>query len=92
MPAPAAISLVIIDDNPTSLELLAAALGTQGIEILTASDPVEGLDLVFARHPQIVLTDLVMPRLSGRLMEYSRCHASLSAPRAAGQRLRRKRR
>jgi len=65
MPAPPAISLVIIDDNPASVEMLAAALGTQGLEIFTASDPVEGLDLVSAKHPQIVLTDLVMPRLSG---------------------------
>jgi DNA-binding NtrC family response regulator len=61
----AALSLVIIDDNSGSLEFLSSALAQQGLEILTASDPEEGLDLVFSRHPQIVLTDLVMPRLSG---------------------------
>ena len=60
-----AISLLIIDDNPGSLELLSSALAQPGLEILTASDPEEGLDLVRRRHPQIVLTDLVMPRLSG---------------------------
>jgi DNA-binding NtrC family response regulator len=59
------ISLVIIDDNLGSLEMLATALGGQGLEIFTASDPHEGLELIFTEHPQIVLTDLVMPGASG---------------------------
>jgi DNA-binding NtrC family response regulator len=60
-----ALSLLIIDDNTGSLELLSSALAQPGLEILTASDPEEGVDLVLNRHPQIVLTDLVMPRISG---------------------------
>ena len=60
-----AVSLLIIDDNPGSLELLSSALAQHGLEILTASDPETGLDLVHDRRPQIVLTDLVMPRMSG---------------------------
>jgi DNA-binding NtrC family response regulator len=60
-----AVSLLIIDDNPGSLELLSSALSQADLEILTASDPEEGVDLVHSRHPQIVLTDLVMPRMSG---------------------------
>ncbi len=59
------ISLVIIDDNLGSLELLSTALAQDGVEILCASDPEDGLDLVFNRHPQIVITDLVMPKMSG---------------------------
>jgi DNA-binding NtrC family response regulator len=61
----AAISLLIIDDNPGSLEMLATALAQPGLEILTASDPEEGIDLVHRHRPQIVLTDLVMPHLTG---------------------------
>lgn len=69
-----AVSLLIIDDNPRSVELLANALPQPGLEILTASDPEEGLDLFHSRHPHIVLTDLVMPHISGmevleRIME-----------------------
>jgi DNA-binding NtrC family response regulator len=60
-----AISLLIIDDNLGSLELLSSALVQPGLEILTASDPEEGLDLVHRHRPQIVLTDLVMPHLTG---------------------------
>jgi len=59
------MTLLIIDDNTGNLELLSAALRRPDLEILTASDPEEGLDLVATRHPQIVLTDLVMPRVTG---------------------------
>src|SRR5271165_4954984 len=57
--------LLIIDHDPASLELLSAALAQPGLEILTASNPEDGLDLVRTRHPPIVLTNLVMPNLSG---------------------------
>ena len=63
--SPPNVALVIIDDNTGSLELLSAALAREGLSIFTASDPEEGLEIVFREHPQIVLTDLVMPGLSG---------------------------
>jgi DNA-binding NtrC family response regulator len=68
------VSLLVIDDNPASVELVSAAVAQSGLEILTASDPEEGLDLFRKRRPQIVLTDLMMPRLTGmevleRIME-----------------------
>jgi len=69
------LSLLIIDDNLGSLEMLSSALAQPDLEILTASDPEEGLDLVHSRHPQVVLTDLIMPNMSGmevldRIMEF----------------------
>jgi DNA-binding NtrC family response regulator len=75
MSARSALSLLIIDDNLGSLEMLSNALAQPDLEILTASDPEEGLDLVHSRHPQIVLTDLIMPHMSGmevldRIMEF----------------------
>ncbi len=68
------VSLLVIDDNPGSVELVSAAVAQSGLEILTASDPEEGLDLFRKWRPQIVLTDLMMPRLTGmevleRIME-----------------------
>ncbi len=59
------VSLVIIDDNAGSLELLSTALEGAGVRIFTAQDPEEGIEIVFRERPQIVLTDLVMPGLSG---------------------------
>jgi DNA-binding NtrC family response regulator len=62
---PILVSLLIIDDNSGSLEFLSSALAATDVKIFTASDPEQGLDLVYTHRPQIVLTDLVMPHLSG---------------------------
>jgi DNA-binding NtrC family response regulator len=75
MSAKHALSLLIIDDNPASLELFSSALAQPDLEILTTGDPEEGVDMVYSRRPQIVLTDLVMPKMSGmevldRIMEF----------------------
>src|SRR5262245_59961915 len=75
MTSSATVSLVIIDDNPGSLDLLSSALAQEGLDIYVASNPETGLDLVYERHPQIVLTDLVMPGMNGmevleRVMEF----------------------
>ena len=59
------VKLVAIDDTPESLELITEALSQEGLEIFTATDPENGLDIVFHEHPQIVLLDLVMPKMSG---------------------------
>jgi CheY-like chemotaxis protein len=59
------LCIVIIDDNPRSLEYLSSALAQEGVEIVTASNPRQGLDLVDLLHPKIVLTDVVMPGMSG---------------------------
>jgi len=60
-----AISLLIIDDNPGTLELLSKALAQPGLDILTTSDPEHGLAIFCNRRPKIVLTELVMPQMSG---------------------------
>lgn len=70
----AIVSLLIIDNNPASLELLAEALVQPGLEVLTAADAEEGIGLFWSRRPQIVLVELLMPRMSGidvltRIME-----------------------
>src|SRR3984885_15875097 len=64
-PAKLNITLVIIDDNPGSLELLSTALAQEDLTIFTAQDPEEGIEFVYREHPQIVLTDLVMPGITG---------------------------
>ena len=69
------VRIVIIDDNAGSVELMASALAGEGVDIVTSTDPEDGLDLIFQGHPQIVITDLVMPKLTGmqileRVMEF----------------------
>ena len=45
--------------------MLATALARDEVRVLTATDPEQGIDLAFEHHPQIVITDLVMPKISG---------------------------
>src|SRR6185369_12000790 len=59
------IRIVIIDDNMSSLELLSTALEREGLSIHTANDPREGLELVRSLRPRMVITDLVMPGMTG---------------------------
>jgi DNA-binding NtrC family response regulator len=59
------IKLLAIDDDPQSLELVTEALSDDGLQILTAEDPETGLELVRRERPQIVLSDIVMPKLNG---------------------------
>jgi DNA-binding NtrC family response regulator len=59
------IKLLAIDDDPQSLELVSETLSQSDLEILTADDPESGLDLVRRERPQIVLSDIVMPKVNG---------------------------
>ncbi|MCS7023418.1 MAG: sigma-54 dependent transcriptional regulator [Bryobacteraceae bacterium] len=57
--------MLAIDDDPSCLDLLRAALEREGLEITTSEDPEDGLTLVERQHPQIVLVDVMMPKMSG---------------------------
>jgi DNA-binding NtrC family response regulator len=59
------ILLVAIDDDPSTLKFVTAVLASKDLEVLTATDPEEGINLIRRRHPQIVLLDLVMPKMNG---------------------------
>ncbi len=59
------LTLLAIDDDPKSLELIQDALAREDLAILTADAPSKGLDLALQRRPEIVLLDLVMPGMDG---------------------------
>jgi two-component system KDP operon response regulator KdpE len=57
--------ILVIDDEPQITRVLRAALTAQGFDVRTANDPEEGLLLFRDWPPDLVVTDLVMPGLSG---------------------------
>ena len=59
------INLLAIDDDPENLELITAALEQEGLRILTSNAPEAGLELFYREKPQIILCDLMMPRMNG---------------------------
>ena len=68
--------ILIVDDEPRYLRLLEANLRTEGYEVATAQDGVQALDVFSAQPIDLVLLDVMMPRLDGfgvcqRLREFS---------------------
>ena len=57
--------ILAIDDDLPSLDLVISALEQKGVDILGASDPEEGLALFMRERPEIVLVDLMMPKMNG---------------------------
>jgi len=61
----AACTLLIVDDNEQNLELLQAYLEELGCVVRVARDGQEALDEVDRKAPDLVLLDVMMPRMSG---------------------------
>jgi len=57
--------ILIIEDNPTNLELMAYLLSTHGYEVLSAVDGEKGLASTIADRPDLIICDLQMPGLTG---------------------------
>ena len=57
--------ILIADDNPQGVELLEAYLGDTGYDVRTAADGEETLRLIREWKPDLVLLDVMMPRISG---------------------------
>jgi two-component system alkaline phosphatase synthesis response regulator PhoP len=57
--------VLVADDHPQGAELLEAYLGDSGFELRTAADGEQTLKLVASWQPDLILLDVMMPRLSG---------------------------
>ncbi|MDM8527558.1 hybrid sensor histidine kinase/response regulator [Anaerolineales bacterium HSG24] len=58
-------TILIVDDNPTNLGVLADYLEDYGFDILTAMDGEDSLNTVFKIKPDIILLDVMMPGIDG---------------------------
>ncbi|HTW60174.1 MAG TPA: response regulator transcription factor [Terracidiphilus sp.] len=57
--------ILVIDDEAQITRVLRAALSAQGYDVRTANDPEEGLQVYRDWPPDLVITDLMMPGISG---------------------------
>ena len=57
--------ILLVDDNLQNLELIQAYLEGIPVEISTAVDGVEAIESIEANQPDLVLLDVMMPRMSG---------------------------
>src|SRR5512147_753309 len=68
--------ILVADDDPQLLRLVTRNLQLEGYETLSASDGQQALDLIETRMPDVLLLDVMMPRLDGfsvteRVRQYS---------------------
>ena len=59
------LKILVVDDNVNFLQLAQLALGNEDYEVFTAADGQEGFDFALKRRPDIILTDVMMPKISG---------------------------
>ena len=63
-------SVLIVDDEPSSLRVVAQHLGGHGLEVLTATHGREGIERAISDRPDLILLDVVLPDEDG----YQVCH------------------
>jgi two-component system, sensor histidine kinase and response regulator len=57
--------LLVVDDQESNIQVVGAALGKLGFEILPASGGLQALQRLAIRQPDLILLDLLMPEMDG---------------------------
>lgn len=60
-----AAKILVIDDDRVTASLLEKLLRKEGYIVFTASDGVSGFELVKLHQPELVISDMLLPRLHG---------------------------
>lgn len=58
-------TILIVEDDAPIQQMYAAKLRLHGYTILTANNGIDGLEQYDAHHPDLILLDLMMPKMSG---------------------------
>ena len=62
---PSQCTILVVDDNAQNLELLQAYLEDLGCRIIPATDGIQALAAVSEHSPDLILLDIMMPKMSG---------------------------
>ena len=57
--------ILIVDDNPANVDILQMRLAVHNYDILTAVDGEAGLALARDKQPDLILLDIMMPKMDG---------------------------
>mgnify|MGYP001058003028 FL=1 len=58
-------TILVVDDDPRLLKMLARTLTYEGLHVLTAANGLQALEQVDAHHPQLIILDWMMPKMDG---------------------------
>ncbi len=62
---PGALTVLVVDDEPAMREVLETRLSAWGYTVITAADAEEGRSLAESRRPDVVVSDIVLPGMTG---------------------------
>lgn len=62
---PAAPTVLVVEDDPVILRLLEVNFDLEGFTVLQAQDGAEGLDAARLHRPDVIVTDIMMPKMTG---------------------------
>jgi CheY-like chemotaxis protein len=65
---PRAWSILLVDDEPDNLDVVAESLAFFGVNVRTATHGEEGLEVLKNFTPDLILLDLSMPKMDGWAM------------------------
>jgi CheY-like chemotaxis protein len=60
-----AANVLVVEDDRLNRNLICQVLRNEGHQVVEACDGAEALDLLYAQHFDLVITDFVMPKLNG---------------------------
>ena len=60
-----AATVLVVEDDPVILRLLEVNFELEGFRVVLAHDGVEGVEVAQAEHPDVIVSDIMMPRASG---------------------------
>jgi len=59
-------SILLVDDEPMTLRVMRQALEKDGFQITTAFDGKDAFEKIMASQPDVLITDIQMPRMDGK--------------------------
>jgi DNA-binding response OmpR family regulator len=57
--------VLLVEDDPVILRLLEVNFELEGFDVVLARDGAEGIDLAHTERPDLVISDIMMPKVSG---------------------------
>ena len=73
--------ILAVDDSATVLEMIKSVLVADGYDVITASDGAEGLETARRERPDLILLDVMLPKLDGyrvcRLLKFDQNYKSI---------------
>ena len=59
------MTVLVIDDDPVIVKLLRVNFELEGFNVISAGDGREGVEMVRAERPDVVVSDIMMPTMNG---------------------------